>query len=97
MSVRRPGLHARRIPGLGRRIPGIRTAIEPAARRIAGAGLTFIYHNHNFEFRKFGGKTGLQILMESTDPDWFQFEIDTYWVQMAAAIPPTGFFAWRPH
>jgi len=61
--------------------------IEPAARQIAEAGLTFIYHNHNFEFKKFDGKTGLQILMESTDPDWFQFEIDTYWVQMGGGDP----------
>lgn len=62
-------------------------AIEPAARAIAGAGLAFIYHNHNFEFRKFDGRTGLQILMEHTAPDWFQFEIDTYWVQMGGGDP----------
>ena len=61
--------------------------IEPAARKIADAGLTFIYHNHNFEFARFDGKTGLQILMESTDPAWMQFEIDTYWVQMGGGDP----------
>jgi len=55
--------------------------IEPAARRITDAGLTFIYHNHNFEFARFDGVTGMDLLMENTSPDWFQFEMDTYWVQ----------------
>lgn len=56
--------------------------IEPKARAMADAGFKFIYHNHHFEFRKLDGRIGMEILMEVTDPAWFQFEIDTYWVQM---------------
>lgn len=53
------------------------------ADELAKAGLKFIYHNHNFEFRKFDGKLGMDILFENTSPN-FQFEIDTFWVQKGA-------------
>jgi len=57
------------------------------ARKFTDAGLRFIYHNHNFEFEKFNGKTGLEILFEKTDPNVFDFEIDTYWIQAGGANP----------
>ncbi|MGN1248960.1 MAG: sugar phosphate isomerase/epimerase family protein [Candidatus Spyradocola sp.] len=54
------------------------------ADALAKEGLKFVYHNHNFEFRKFGGKLGMDILFENTS-DNFQFEIDTFWVQKGAS------------
>jgi sugar phosphate isomerase/epimerase len=57
------------------------------ARKLADNGLQFIYHNHNFEFRKFGGMTGLEILYNECDRSVFDFEIDTYWVQAGASDP----------
>jgi sugar phosphate isomerase/epimerase len=57
------------------------------ARKLADNGLRFIYHNHNFEFMKFDGVTGMDILFNETDPDVFDFEIDTYWVQAGGANP----------
>lgn len=57
------------------------------ARVLADNGLRFIYHNHNFEFMKFDGVTGLEILLNETDPEVFDFEIDTYWVQAGGANP----------
>ncbi len=62
-------------------------SIEPAAKAIRDAGLKFIYHNHNCEFERFGDRTGMDILMERTDPDWFQFEMDTYWVAAGGGDP----------
>lgn len=50
-------------------------------------GLRFIYHNHDFEFHKFDGSTGMEILINETDPEFFDFEIDTYWVQAGGADP----------
>ncbi|HZG84012.1 sugar phosphate isomerase/epimerase [Paenibacillus sp.] len=50
-------------------------------------GLKFSYHNHHFEFQKFGGKLGLEILMENTNPETFLFTLDTYWVQAGGADP----------
>jgi sugar phosphate isomerase/epimerase len=50
-------------------------------RQLAGAGLTFSYHNHSFEFVRFGDRTGLDVIYEESDPRYLQAEIDTYWVQ----------------
>ncbi len=61
--------------------------VSKIARDEKAAGLQFIYHNHNFEFVKFDGITGLEILMNESDPDAFHFEIDTYWVQAGGGDP----------
>ncbi|MEJ6950447.1 sugar phosphate isomerase/epimerase family protein [Natronospora cellulosivora (SeqCode)] len=57
------------------------------ARKLKENGLQFVYHNHNFEFRKFGSKTGMDILFEESDLEVFDFELDTYWVQAGGADP----------
>ena len=57
------------------------------AKEFADRGLRFVYHNHKFEFQKFDGITGMEILMNESDPETFQFEIDTYWVQAGGADP----------
>ncbi len=56
-------------------------------RRFANAGMTFSYHNHSFEFMKFGEKTALDILYEESDPRYLMAEIDTYWVQHGGGNP----------
>lgn len=56
------------------------------ARRLADEGLTFSYHNHAFEFERFGERSGMQILLEESDPA-LGFEIDTYWVQEGGEDP----------
>ena len=53
-------------------------------------GYKLQYHNHAQEFRNFpseGGKTGLAILIEGTDPDVVCFEIDTFWTSAGGADP----------
>ncbi|MCL6519626.1 MAG: sugar phosphate isomerase/epimerase [Armatimonadetes bacterium] len=57
------------------------------AKKLAQGGLTFSYHNHSFEFEKFGDKIGLEILRTESDPTYFNFEIDTYWVQHGGGDP----------
>ncbi len=54
--------------------------VNPIAERIRAAGRTFVYHNHNFEFVRFGARTGMDILFDEFSPA-VQFEPDTYWVQ----------------
>ena len=54
------------------------------ADELTKAGLKFVYHNHNFEFRKFDGKVGMDILFDNSSRN-FQFEIDTFWVQKGGA------------
>ncbi|MDP6039504.1 MAG: sugar phosphate isomerase/epimerase [Candidatus Latescibacteria bacterium] len=56
-------------------------------RKLADAGLTFAYHNHNFEFQKFGNRTALEIILQESDSKVVQLEIDVYWVQAGGADP----------
>jgi sugar phosphate isomerase/epimerase len=44
-------------------------------------GLKFGYHNHEFEFEKFGGEYGLDLLVANTQPDHLFIELDTFWVE----------------
>ncbi len=44
------------------------------------SGVKLLYHNHNCEFRKVGkGKTAYQLLLDETDPEFVNFEFDSYW------------------
>ena len=54
---------------------------------LAENGLKLYYHNHHFEFEKFGGKTGFELLVENTDPNLVGFEIDVHWIQRAGQDP----------
>ncbi len=47
------------------------------------AGLQFVYHNHNFEFRDLGGKTGWQVLLAETDASLVKIELDAGWATAA--------------
>ncbi len=55
--------------------------------RLAAAGLTFSYHNHSFEFLRFGARSGLALIFDETDPRFVQAELDTYWIQHGGADP----------
>ncbi len=55
--------------------------ISEVARRFYEEGFIFSYHNHSFELEKFDGRLGLDILYEDSDPEVFNAEIDTYWIQ----------------
>lgn len=56
------------------------------AQAMSAAGISFSYHNHSFEFEKFAGKTGMELLFEHASP-LLKAEIDTYWVQHGGANP----------
>ncbi|HZJ83837.1 MAG TPA: sugar phosphate isomerase/epimerase [Clostridia bacterium] len=46
-------------------------------------GIQFGYHNHDFEFEKFQGEYGLDILLSNTNPELVHMELDTFWVEYA--------------
>lgn len=56
-------------------------------KKLHEAGLTFSYHNHSFEFVRFGERTALDIIYEESDPNYLQAEIDTYWIQHGGGDP----------
>jgi len=50
-------------------------------------GMTFGFHNHNYEFRRFGDSTGFDVLMSRTDPALVCLEMDCYWITQAGQDP----------
>ncbi len=65
-------------------------------------GLKFMYHQHGFEFQDLGGKTGMEILDECTDPALVGFEPDVYWIEHAGVdavqfMKKYGARAWYIH
>ena len=61
--------------------------MEKPAKMISDAGLKFTYHNHEFEFKKFGDKTGMDILLENSDPETFKLLPDIFWLQFGGVVP----------
>ena len=56
------------------------------------AGLQFVYHNHNFEFRDYGGgKTGYDVLLAETDANLVKLELDCGWATAAGQDIPDMF------
>ncbi|WP_316794915.1 sugar phosphate isomerase/epimerase [Pedobacter agri] len=51
------------------------------------AGLKFAYHNHDFEFKKFGDTTGYDVYLSETDKNLVNFELDLYWVVRSGNDP----------
>lgn len=42
-------------------------------------GLTFIYHNHGFEFQPYENGTLYDYIVQNTDPQYVSFELDVLW------------------
>jgi len=54
---------------------------------VHGMGMQFGFHNHNYEFQKFGNTTGFDILTKETDPKLVCLEMDCYWITQAGLDP----------
>jgi sugar phosphate isomerase/epimerase len=54
--------------------------LNQAGKLLSAAGVQLLYHNHNCEFRRVeSGKTAYQLLLEETNPQYVNFEFDSYW------------------
>ena len=61
--------------------------LEEVGAKCNSAGLMLCYHNHDFEFERFDGQYGLDLLYENSESHLLQAEIDTYWVQNGGVDP----------
>lgn len=61
--------------------------MNAAGKVLSEHGVTLSYHNHSMEFSKVEGKRLMDIFVEEGDPRYFQFELDTYWVQHGGGNP----------
>lgn len=75
------------LPGDMRNMEGYKLFIDKygkAIEKIGRAGKCFCYHNHWFEFERYSnGKTGMEMLLENSDPDGFKLTLDTAWAHRA--------------
>jgi sugar phosphate isomerase/epimerase len=55
--------------------------------RLAGEGITLLYHNHDHEFAQFDGEYALDILRANTAPQALCFNVDIAWVTFGGADP----------
>jgi sugar phosphate isomerase/epimerase len=71
-------------------IQGFRTAARQFnewGKHARDLGMRFAFHNHDYEFRRFGDVTGYDILIKETDPNLVFLELDCYWVTQAGFDP----------
>ncbi len=62
--------------------------LNKAGKLVKDAGMKLAYHNHDFEFKDWGGgKTGFDVLLNDTDRTLVNFEMDIYWVSRAGVDP----------
>ena len=57
--------------------------------RCRGQGVTFSYHNHDFEFAPLGNTTMWDVLIRETAPELVGLELDLYWAKYAGTDPET--------
>ena len=62
-------------------------ALDRIGRACHERGFEFAYHNHSFEFQKFSGKYGYDILWENSTPHLLKAEVDTYWIKHGGEEP----------
>ncbi|MEC4003746.1 sugar phosphate isomerase/epimerase [Flavobacterium sp. SUN052] len=51
------------------------------------AGIKFAYHNHDYSFKELDGQIPQQVMMDLTDANLVDFEMDMYWVVTAGINP----------
>ncbi len=57
--------------------------LNRAGESLKASGIKVGYHNHQFEFFDLGdGETGMNILLEETDPVLVTFELDLFWAAL---------------
>ncbi|MEJ5994634.1 sugar phosphate isomerase/epimerase [Pedobacter sp. Du54] len=68
--------------------------LNEAGSLCKSSGLKLAYHNHDFEFAKVGTTTGFEIMLNETDKNLVDFEMDIYWVARSGIDPLTLFKAY---
>jgi sugar phosphate isomerase/epimerase len=51
------------------------------------AGMQFVFHNHDYEFKPIDGSNGWTVLMKNTDPNLVKLEFDLFWLTTAGQNP----------
>ena len=57
------------------------------ARLMEEQGMKLQYHNHYFEYEKYDGELGIDMMARLTDPARWGFILDVYWTQFSGRCP----------
>jgi sugar phosphate isomerase/epimerase len=66
-------------------------AFNKAGEQTQKAGIQFCYHNHNFEFQKYGSTTAYDFMLKNLDPKLVKMEMDCFWLVHAGQDPVAYF------
>lgn len=69
--------------------------LNEIAARAAKAGLKLGYHNHAFEFGRYGDRRGFDMLLADTDAALVKFELDVAWAA-AGGVDPAALLRAHP-
>ncbi len=61
--------------------------LDAIGRQCQEHGITFGYHNHDFEFTRVDGVSLFDYLLQATDPSLVKIELDVYWAAYAGVDP----------
>lgn len=61
--------------------------LNQLGERLRAHQINLLFHHHHFEFLKFNGRTGLELLLEHTKPENVGLVLDTYWIQRSGKTP----------
>lgn len=67
--------------------PAVLESIKAIGKACRATGITLLYHNHDFEFKKVDGEYLLDSLYRSVSDEYLQAEIDSCWVKYAGVDP----------
>lgn len=63
------------------------TQLNSAGKELAQRGINLLYHNHNAEFLRYYSQNTFGKMVELTDPQYVNFELDAFWVADAGVDP----------
>ena len=66
---------------------GVTDLFNDCGRICKEHGIRFAYHNHEYSFKAFSGMIPHDYIMQNTDPDLVDHEMDIYWVVTGGADP----------
>lgn len=69
------------------RLRAIADEFNHFGEQASARGVTFAYHNHDFEFTPVEGVLPYDLLLERTSPDVVKFEMDLFWITKGGASP----------
>lgn len=72
--------------GKEKEVQMLATRLNKAGKELKDGGVSLLYHNHNCELRHVSShKRAYEVLIEETDPEYVNFEFDSYWFAEAGA------------